>query len=463
MLVFHGHEAGGGVGVDRHALGLALVHSVVGPVEPDVINVEHELVGAVEVDDGDVDFLSLVFPEVDGIVVPCAGFFGGHVGFPHDGEVAGVGVACCGDGHAEVLGGVGVVLGVGAEGNLLAVKLIGCHQEILGEQHGAAALVVGGGGHAEGVLGVAPVLAHLPAVAVAVGVDGGPLHDAVIEVEEDVALGRCGRGRGVVAQGIDADEVGASVDVAEEAGDAVEFADESTTSRASISPSRSHGEVEDVVGVQVVGLDVVVEDVGGESVDGEEIEVGHVVLVGEVARAMHSVAAETVCCGGLDDGAAAVDELEVKLKGTAGASGTFSHPEGVVVGVVSAGAEFIQPRVDLADQGLVGEVVAIDDAGVGVAAVEVLAVVGHVAHVVVTVVDTRDVEFLDEVAFEVVLVEHRQHRRRLAPCAGVEVLAVIDHAMLPAGGANERGDQVPHALGGLFLCSCGHRRKEHKC
>ena len=96
------------------------------------------------------------------------------------------------------------------------------------------------------------------------------------------------------------------------------------------------------------------------------------------------------------------------------------------------------------DQRLVLEVIAPDNAAVGVAAVEVLAVVGHVAQVVVGVVDAGDVKLLDEIAFKVVFVNHRQHVRRLAPGASVDVFAVAGNSVLAAGGTGERGDEVPH-------------------
>ena len=222
----HADVVGGGVGIDRQADAAAVVgHAVVGPMKGDVVNVEHELVSAVEVDDGDIDVLALELSQVDAEVVPCALRLGGHVGFPHHDEVVGVGVAGGGDGHAEVLGGVQVVLGAGDEGDFLAVELIGADEVVVGEQHALGGLVIGGRGDAVGVLRVAPVLAHLPAEAVLVGVDGGPAHDAVVEVVEEVAFRDDGLDGGVVAQGVDADQVGALVDVAEEVGGTFTFAD----------------------------------------------------------------------------------------------------------------------------------------------------------------------------------------------------------------------------------------------
>lgn len=87
----------------------------------------------------------------------------------------------------------------------------------------------------------------------------------------------------------------------------------------------------------------------------------------------------------------------------------------------------------------------------GVAAIEILAVVGHVAQVVVRVADAFDIKFFDEVAFGVVFVEHRKHGCRLAPCGGVDVFTVEGHGVLAAGGAGERGHEVPHVAGVLFL------------
>ena len=112
------------------------------------------------------------------------------------------------------------------------------------------------------------------------------------------------------------------------------------------------------------------------------------------------------------------------------------------------------------------EVVAPDVARMGVAAIEILAVVGHVAQVVVRVGNLGDVEFLDEVAFGVVFVEHRKHGCRLAPCGGVDVLTVEGHGVLAAGGAGEGGHEVPHVAGVLFLSLHGpwrnYGQKEQK-
>ena len=58
----------------------------------------------------------------------------------------------------------------------------------------------------------------------------------------------------------------------------------------------------------------------------------------------------------------------------AGAGGALADPESVVDGVVGAVAEFGEGGVDLADQGLVVQVVAPDRAGMGVAAIEILSV-----------------------------------------------------------------------------------------
>ena len=99
------------------------------------------------------------------------------------------------------------------------------------------------------------------------------------------------------------------------------------------------------------------------------------VLVGEVTGAVDGVTAEVIGRGGFDDGAVAVDELEVELEAGAGAGGTLADPESVINGVVGAVAEFGEGGVDLADQGLVVQVVAPDRAGMGVAAIEILSVI----------------------------------------------------------------------------------------
>ena len=58
----------------------------------------------------------------------------------------------------------------------------------------------------------------------------------------------------------------------------------------------------------------------------------------------------------------------------AGAGGTLADPESIINRVVGAVAEFGEGGVDLADQGLVVQVVAPDRAGMGVAAIEILSV-----------------------------------------------------------------------------------------
>ena len=85
FFAHHVEAVGGGVGIDREERAVVFVHLVVGPVKGDVVDVEHEMVGAAEVDDGHVDVLPLVVAEVYAVVMPAAGAFGVHVGFPYDG------------------------------------------------------------------------------------------------------------------------------------------------------------------------------------------------------------------------------------------------------------------------------------------------------------------------------------------------------------------------------------------
>ena len=88
-IAFHLEEFAGGIGEDVECCCGILVDAPGGVVlsdEEDVVNVDHELVGAVVMNDGHVDVLSLVFSEVNVILIPVADLFGGHVNIPNDGE-----------------------------------------------------------------------------------------------------------------------------------------------------------------------------------------------------------------------------------------------------------------------------------------------------------------------------------------------------------------------------------------
>lgn len=135
------------------------------------------------------------------------------------------------------------------------------------------------------------------------------------------------------------------------------------------------------------------------------------------------------------------------------AGSALTDPESIIDGVIAAVAELREVGVDgvSADQGLVVQVIAPDRAGMGVAAIEILPVVGHVTHKTIGVGDPGDVELLEEVAVHIVFIEHRKDRGRLAVGAGVDVLAVIDDAVLAASGAGERSDKIPHVGGTPLL------------
>ena len=96
----------------------------------------------------------------------------------------------------------------------------------------------------------------------------------------------------------------------------------------------------------------------------------------------------------------------------------------------------------------------------GIAAVDILSVISHVAHVVVGIIDSRYIEFFDEIAVKVVFVEHRQHCRRLAPSTSVDVLTVVDHAVLATCGARERVHEIPHVAWGLSLDGTWHCKSQ---
>ena len=130
-------------------------------------------------------------------------------------------------------------------------------------------------------------MAHFPIVSVIIAVNGGPAHNTIIKVEIEVALGRCGRLGSIVAQSIDADEVGAFIHIAKEANRAIAFPNKGTTRTGSRTPARGDGKVEDVVGIQGIGLDIIIEHMGREAFNSKQIDVGNTFLVGEISSAVH--------------------------------------------------------------------------------------------------------------------------------------------------------------------------------
>ena len=82
-----------GVGIDRKQVRCVVVQAAVGSVQHDIVNVQHELVGTVEMDDSHIDVLPLVSPKVYIIIVPCSWGFGCHIGFPYQGEVVRIDVS----------------------------------------------------------------------------------------------------------------------------------------------------------------------------------------------------------------------------------------------------------------------------------------------------------------------------------------------------------------------------------
>ena len=123
-VAHHLEAVGDGVGVNGNQICAIFNHLVISSIQHDIVDVQHELVGAGEMDDGHIDVLSLIVPEVYSIAVPFTSRFCGHVGFPHDDEVVWSGVASRRYGHAEMLGGMRYVLCASDKGNLFAVKFV---------------------------------------------------------------------------------------------------------------------------------------------------------------------------------------------------------------------------------------------------------------------------------------------------------------------------------------------------
>ena len=89
------------------------------------------------------------------------------------------------------------------------------------------------------------------------------------------------------------------------------------------------------------------------------------------------------------------------------------------------------------DQSLVVKIITPNLAAISIATVEILPVVGHVAHETVFFADPGNIKLVEEVAIEVVLVEHVKYGRRLAPSRGVDVLAIVDNAVLATRGTSK--------------------------
>ena len=107
-----------------------------------------------------------------------------------------------------------------------------------------------------------------------------------------------------------------------------------------------------------------------------------------------------------------------------------NHPETIAHGVIGNAAHRHVGYVDGAYQRLVTEVQLIDgrtDSNT----IEVRAVVRHVA----AIATIRDIKFLDEVAIQVVLIEHR--RTVWCPTGCIDVISVGSYAILHAAGAVE--------------------------
>ena len=116
-----------GFSVERVVVDATIALATVG--QSNVIDIEIEVVGAVEVTDGDVSLLTSVSAEVNGVFVPVALSsevttaarsgnaltLSGHGPFLEHGEVAGVGLAASGNSHAEVLGCPSVILSASEE------------------------------------------------------------------------------------------------------------------------------------------------------------------------------------------------------------------------------------------------------------------------------------------------------------------------------------------------------------
>ena len=92
---FHIHKVAGRVGIDVEHID-SVVSKAIGLIvlseKDDVVDIQHELVRAAEVDDGHIDVLALISAEVDVEFIPIACCLGSKGSFPNDGEVRDVGV-----------------------------------------------------------------------------------------------------------------------------------------------------------------------------------------------------------------------------------------------------------------------------------------------------------------------------------------------------------------------------------
>ena len=120
---------------------------------------------------------------------------------------------------------------------------------------------------------------------------------------------------------------------------------------------------------------------------------------------------EIVCRCSSDNGTVAIDKFQVEMEARAIARGSLTHPKSVIVRVIGTSTQLIKVGVDLPNQCLVAKVDTPNRPRMGIAAINILPVVGHVAKIIVRTGNLRNVEFVNEIAVEVVFVKHRQHCR----------------------------------------------------
>ena len=170
----------------------------------DVVDVQDEHVGAVEVADGHITGLTGIVAQVNGQLNPYALVFGtgictlgAHRPFLDGGECGGIGIARGGHGNAKVLFGIAGILCLGPEADAAAEVHHRGDKVVVGSQGYTSCIGVGSGDYQVGAgmsicdgttineIDTAAGRTKHPVIAVAVGVYSGPVSHAVLEALAD--------------------------------------------------------------------------------------------------------------------------------------------------------------------------------------------------------------------------------------------------------------------------------------
>ena len=200
--------------VGRSGDGVGLGAATAAFHDGDIVDVKDELVGDVEVTDGDVTRLTGISAKVDSEMIPsalvtvAAGTFitralGRQRPLLEDGESGGIGVVGRRNSHAEVFGSIAGILAAGPEVDAAAEGHLRRYEVVVGSEHFTTAFIkISIGARAHQIVGCVMTRASQrgttneidatdgrakhPGIAVAIGVDGGPaLGGAVFEVIDD--------------------------------------------------------------------------------------------------------------------------------------------------------------------------------------------------------------------------------------------------------------------------------------